>query len=134
MNFTKCTTIVATSFFVVAPSNGSADPTLECSVASSSQIETSACVATAEEKVNASLEAALGFAQTAAEVLDSVTGRENAVPALAASQTGWEAYRDAQCAFVGANFAGGSGTGIAITSCRVDLGRSRVNELMANAG
>ncbi len=109
-----------------------ADPTLECTDAPS-QVEIGACVSDMEERVNAALEVAYGFALDAAKELDEVTGRTVAQPAVEASQAAWSAYRDAQCEAVGASFGGGSGTGIGITACRVDLGRARVDELLRYA-
>ncbi|WP_171132108.1 MULTISPECIES: lysozyme inhibitor LprI family protein [unclassified Ruegeria] len=119
-------------FFLAAllvPFAASADPTLECSDASS-QVEIGACVRDMELAVNDAVEAALGIAQSSAQELDEVTGREVALAALVASQAAWNAYRDAQCEAVGASFGGGSGTGIGITACRVELGRTRVDELL----
>jgi uncharacterized protein YecT (DUF1311 family) len=115
--------------FLLVPSIAAADPALECNTGASSQVEIGECVAETEARVDAAVEAAYGFAMTSATDLDEVTGREVAVPALEAAQAAWTAYRDAQCEFAGATFGGGSGTGIAIRSCRVDLGRARVTEL-----
>ena len=115
--------------FLLAPSLAAADPALECNTGVSSQVEIADCVAETEARVDAAVEAAYGFAMTSATDLDEVTGREVAVPALEAAQAAWTAYRDAQCEFAGATFGGGSGTGIAIRSCRVELGRARVTEL-----
>jgi uncharacterized protein YecT (DUF1311 family) len=118
---------------VLAAGLAAADPALECNTGASSQIEIGECVAETEARVDAAVEAAFGFAMTSATDLDEVTEREVAVPALEASQAAWDAYRDAHCEFVGATFGGGSGTGIAIRSCRVDLGRARVTELLSSA-
>ena len=113
----------------LAPIAGFADPTLECTDAPS-QVEIGACVADMEARVEIALQSAYGFATDAARELDEVTGRAAAIPALEASQAAWAAYRDAQCEAVGASFGGGSGTGIGITACRVQLGRARVDELL----
>jgi len=102
---------------------------MECTDAGS-QVEIGACVGQAETNVEAALVQAFGLAADAATELDEVTGRTVALPALEASQAAWQAYRDAQCEAVGASYGGGSGTGIAITSCRVELGRARVTELL----
>ena len=59
-----------------------------------------------------------------------MTERETSVPALTAGQASWEAYRTAQCEFVGTTYGGGSGTGIAIRSCRIALARARADDLM----
>ncbi|MEX0327437.1 MAG: lysozyme inhibitor LprI family protein [Ruegeria sp.] len=109
-----------------------ADPTLECPDAGS-QVEIGACVSDMENRVNTAVETAYSLAQNAAAELDDVTGRVVAQPALEASQVAWTAYRDAQCEAVGASFGGGSGTGIGITACRVELGRARVDELLSLA-
>ncbi len=114
---------------VFFPLAAQADPSLECSDAGS-QVEIGECVSRAEERVEAALGIALEIAVAAAKELDEVTGRVTALPALDAAQNTWSAYRDAQCDAVGASYGGGSGTGIAITSCRIELGRLRVKELM----
>lgn len=111
---------------------GFADPALECSN-SGSQVEIGECVAKDEERVEAALATALRFALNAAEELDSIIERSAAVPALEAGQKAWETYREEHCAFVGATYGGGSGTGIAIRSCWTSLGRARVDELMRYA-
>ena len=110
-----------------------ADPSLECSIGRGSQVEIADCVAKAEATVDGAVELALSFARKAAEELDGATGRVVAVPALESGQMAWSTYRDQHCEFVGATFGGGSGTGIAIRSCRVDLDRARVEELMKYA-
>jgi uncharacterized protein YecT (DUF1311 family) len=119
--------------FVLAAVPAAADPALECNTDTATQVEIADCVAATEARVDAAVEAALGFAMASATDLDEITGREVALPALEASQAAWEAYRDAQCAFLAASFGGGSGTGIATRSCRVELGRARVAELLLHA-
>lgn len=111
------------------PFSALADPTLECPDASS-QVEIGDCVSEAEKNVRAAVEVAYGIAVQTAQELDEVTGRPAALPALEAAQAAWITYRDMQCEAVGASYGGGSGTGIGITSCRVELGRARVEELL----
>lgn len=123
------TTLAAIVLFAT-PFNAHADPSFECSLDLGSQVEIGKCVAEAEENVDRAVELALGFAMNAAKELDDVTGRRVAVPALDKGQQAWTDYRDAHCAYVGSTFGGGSGTGIAIRSCRVELGRARVGVLM----
>ncbi|MEM8729696.1 MAG: lysozyme inhibitor LprI family protein [Pseudomonadota bacterium] len=118
-------------WMVAYPLAGLADPTLECNA--SSQVEIGECLNTVAAGVDGALEVALEIAGSAAAELDEVTGREVAGPALEAAQAAWVAWRDAQCDFVGAGFGGGSGTGIAIAACRIDLGRARVDQLIASA-
>ena len=117
----------------LVPRLAAADPSLECSLSNGSQIEIGACVADAEATVEKTLALALGFATDSAKSLDEATGRPMATPALEAGQAAWTAYRDAHCDFVGSTFGGGSGTGIAIQSCRVELGRARIAELLSYA-
>ncbi|MFD0981283.1 lysozyme inhibitor LprI family protein [Tropicimonas aquimaris] len=119
---------VAAATAALAAFPASAGPDLECN--GSSQVEISQCVNTALEAVDNAVEVSLGFAMGAAGELDSVTGRASSVPALEAAQAAWSAYRDAHCEHVGATYGGGSGTGIAIASCRVMLGRDRVEVLL----
>ncbi|WP_109310621.1 lysozyme inhibitor LprI family protein [Ruegeria sp. AU67] len=109
-----------------------ADPSLECFDAGS-QVEIGACVGEMEKRVNMAVETSYGFAMQSAVELDEVTDRVVAQPALEAAQEAWRGYRDAQCEAVGASYGGGSGTGIAIASCRVDLGRARADELLRMA-
>jgi uncharacterized protein YecT (DUF1311 family) len=116
----------------LCPVGAGADPTLECS-GLGSQVEIGNCVGEAEARVNAALDIAYGAAMQAAVELDEITGRDVAVPALEAGQAAWAAYRNAQCDYVGATFGGGSGTGIAISACRVSLGRARMDDLLRHA-
>ncbi len=116
---------------LLAPTAGTTDPSLECSAAGS-QVEIGICVGAAADQVEAAMAIALEIAQGSAIELDEVTGRKVAGPALDAAQTAWAAYRTAQCDAVGASFGGGSGTGIAIQSCFITLGRARIAELMAS--
>ena len=85
------------------------------------------------ENVDVAIDTSGGFAMAAARELDEITGRDAAVPALEASQAAWSAYRDAHCDYVGATFGGGSGTGIGIDACRVEVGRARVDTLLRYA-
>ncbi|MBV1926719.1 MAG: DUF1311 domain-containing protein [Rhodobacteraceae bacterium] len=107
-----------------------ADPSLECSINNDTQVEIGTCLTATEAKVDGSVKLALGFAHGSAEDLDNVTEGAGSVKALEQGQSDWNAYRDAHCKFVGTTFGGGSGTGIAIQSCRIELGRLRVTELM----
>jgi uncharacterized protein YecT (DUF1311 family) len=116
---------------LIFATGAAADPSLECSLAAGSQVEIGNCVAAVEKAVDQVMEQALGYVQASAADLDEITARAVSVPALEAGQAAWSAYRDAHCEFVGSTFGGGSGTGIAITSCRIELGRDRIEELMA---
>ncbi|WP_405108380.1 DUF1311 domain-containing protein [Phaeobacter sp. BS52] len=121
------------SALLALPLPALADPAMECSD-TGSQIELRDCLKGDHIRANAALSQALGYAREAAADLDDTTGRQSASPALEAAQQSWEAFRDAHCAFVGTTFGGGSGTGIAILSCRISLTRGRVEALMDHAG
>lgn len=107
------------------------DPSLECSQGASSQAEIGGCIVETEERVDAALAQVLDWARASAAELDEVTGRVMVVPALEASQAAWEAHRDAHCEYLGTTWGGGSGTGISIGACRIELARDRMAELMA---
>jgi len=116
--------------FLALPLAALGDPQSECSVDATSQIEIGTCLETAERLADATVQSALEYALQSAQELDDVTERDSSVPALTAAQAGWEAYRTAQCDFVGTTYGGGSGTGIAIRSCRIALARVRADDLM----
>lgn len=126
--------VILAAGLMLAAGGASADPTLECGLGDATQVAIGECLAQTEAEVDQTIAQALGFAQDSAKSLDETTGRPAAVPALEAGQTAWSAYRDAHCDFVGATFGGGSGTGVAIRACRIDLGRERVAVLMRFAG
>jgi len=126
----KVRTKIAATFLLLVPVTAIADPQAECSIGASSQVEIGNCLTEVEKVADATVAVALGFAMDVAKELDDVTKRESSVPALTAAQAGWEAYRDQHCEFVGTTYGGGSGTGIAIRSCRIALARSRADDLM----
>ena len=106
-----------------------ADPTLECSIGTRTQVETARCLETVEAVATAAMRLRLAAARSQAEELDAVTGRDVAVPALDSAQAAWGAYAAAQCDYAGALFGGGSGTGIEIRACRITLTRERTQAL-----
>lgn len=110
------------------PMMAQADPAGECSDGSS-QVQIGNCVSKIEKLADQSMIAIYDFALRAAKELDELTERPVSVPALKASQEAWENFRDQHCEFVGTTFGGGSGTGIAVSSCRIELTRAREVEL-----
>ncbi len=118
-----------TTAVLALPLTATADPAMECGDAGS-QVEIAECVSKAETAVSDALELSLSFAMSSAAELDEITQRDVAVPALEQAQAAWSAYSDGHCEYVGTTFGGGSGTRIAITSCRMEIGRARVRELM----
>ncbi len=116
--------------FGASPFTVAADPSLECSTGLGSQVEIMNCLAETEVKVDKAIDLAFGFALNTAKELDEITGREVAVSTLELGQSSWSTFREAHCEHVGSTFGGGSGTGIAIRSCRVELGRERTTELL----
>jgi uncharacterized protein YecT (DUF1311 family) len=121
---------MAATLTITLPTFLAADPSLECGINNDNQIEIGECLTQTEAEVDGAVKLALGFANVSAKELDEITERDTSVKALQAGQSGWSTYRDAHCKFVGTTFGGGSGTGIAIQSCRIELGRLRVTELM----
>lgn len=119
---------VALTISLCVPNAVIADPATECQ--GSSQVEIGACVSETLQRVDETIDIYLGFAMSSAGELDEVTGRTVTVPALEAAQAAWSSYRLAQCDYIGATYGGGSGTGIAINSCKIELGRKRAEELM----
>lgn len=129
----KLHTILLPLAVVLFAGGAFADPAFECGMNNGSQVEIGECVAKMEETVAKTVEAALGIAKDTASSLDEATGRTVAVPALTAAHDAWKTYRDKQCEYAGAMFGGGSGTGIGISACRIELGRARIKELLAQA-
>ena len=124
----KRTLLIVVLLWMTTPTH--ADPVMECGAQHGSQVEISGCLAEVEKISNLAMETALGFTMNAARELDEVTDRKVAVPALETGQASWLQYRENHCNYVGATFGGGSGTGIAIRSCRIGLTRTRTDELM----
>jgi uncharacterized protein YecT (DUF1311 family) len=122
--------IVPALLALLVAADAQADPIMECGSQFGSQIEIGDCLADVEKNVDTTMQVALGFAMEAAKSLDTVTEREVALPALEAGHAAWSAYRDQHCEYVGATFGGGSGTGMAIRGCRIELARARTNALM----
>jgi len=118
---------LALALMAAFPTAALADPAGECG--GGSQVEIADCVALQEDAAEQSMQTILGFARASAAELDEITERSVTLPALEAAQTAWETYRAAQCDFIGSTYGGGSGTGIAIRSCRIELTRARETEL-----
>ena len=109
-----------------------ADAAMECSAQVPTQVEVASCVNEQLRIADLALEQALEFARDSATELDSITGRVDAIPALEKSQAAWIGYRNAECEYREALYAGGSGGGIAKVSCMVGLTRERLTEVMAS--
>lgn len=118
---------LALALMAAFPTAALSDPAGECG--GGSQVEIADCVALQEDAAEQSMQTILGFARASATELDEITKRPIALHALEAAQEAWETYRTAQCDFIGSTYGGGSGTGIAIRSCRIELTRARETEL-----
>lgn len=105
-----------------------ANPALECG--DGSQEEVGSCVADDEEGVEAALFNALEAAMVAAAERDNINGGTAVEAALMQSQTAWEAFRTAHCAFAGEAHDVREDAGIATRACWTTLGRARVAELV----
>jgi uncharacterized protein YecT (DUF1311 family) len=87
------------------------------------------CLVDLDRDAQASLRNAEATAGTRARELDAVTGRAGANAALAKSLRAFDDYRTAQCNYIKAVYASGTGAEQAGLACRVDLTRRRVREL-----
>ncbi len=88
------------------------------------------CLHDADAEAQAALNRAEGAAGTRAREIDTATGRSGANAALAKSLRAFTDYRRAQCDYVRAMYASGSGAEQGALGCRVDLNRRRVRELV----
>ena len=88
------------------------------------------CLTVLDTSANAALRDAEGRAATKARELDAVTGQTAAALAYDRSVRAYTQYRDAQCNYVKAMYASGSGAGQALLACRVDFARRRARELL----
>ena len=87
------------------------------------------CLLEAEREAQDALVKAEGDAGRKARDLDLATGRGGAAAALAKSMRAFADYRKAQCDFVRAMYASGSGADQGALGCRVDLNRRRARDL-----
>jgi uncharacterized protein YecT (DUF1311 family) len=107
-----------------------ADPIMECSVMTETQVELRACLDTQLEVSYRAMSEALALARTDAEELDRVTGTDGAVLALEGAQHAWEAFRDVNCQLRSTLAAGGSGAGSFQRACEINMTRARTDELL----
>jgi uncharacterized protein YecT (DUF1311 family) len=87
------------------------------------------CLLEAEREAQDALVKAEGDAGRKARDLDVATGRAGAAAALAKSMRAFADYRKAQCDFVRAMYASGSGADQGALGCRIDLNRRRARDL-----
>lgn len=103
---------------------------IDCEDSATSQVEMRACLQKVSKYVERTLDVASAAAAVEMRELDTVTSANiGAEQAFAVSRQAYGAYRDAACAAVGASYAGGSGTGIAILSCRQQMDWERANRI-----
>lgn len=125
------------SAFIIAgllcPTLSYANPESECGVDNENQVKIAACLKDTAKRVDVTIKQSLGFAVEAARSLDGNTGRKIVEPALETAQASWSAARDAQCDYVEATYAAGSGGNIANLSCRIEMGRERADLLLTFA-
>ena len=87
------------------------------------------CLVDADRDAQDQLNRVEGESARKARDLDTATGRPLAAPALARSMREFANYRKAQCEFVRAMYASGSGAEQAQVACMVDMTRRRVRDL-----
>ncbi len=124
-----CAGLLGFAMLACIEGSANADPMSECWIGNGKQ-EAQVCLGAVENNANAALDVILSQAMDAARKFDDVTApRRDVVPALNAAQEAWAQYRDKHCEFVEANWAGGSGTGMAVSNCRIEQARRRFDEL-----
>ena len=122
--------LVASVLLAGAPA-AAADPLGECQVTTPSEVAATVCLRADLAAADQVMAAALERVQAQADELDRVTGRPEARAAVDASQTQWQAFREADCRVRAALAAGASGSGRFALSCAVSLARVRAAELTA---
>jgi uncharacterized protein YecT (DUF1311 family) len=113
------------------PAPARADPLGECQVTASPQVAVTDCLRADLAAADQVMALALERLQAQADELDRVTGRPEARAAVDASQTQWQAFREADCRVRFALAAGASGSGQFALSCAITLARWRADELTA---
>jgi uncharacterized protein YecT (DUF1311 family) len=119
--------ILAAAACVVATSAG-AGALDEC-MARGDHAAVTRCLVDADKAAGGELAKAEAAAAKAARDLDSVTGRPGAGAAHARSKRSFAEYRKAQCDFVRAMYASGTGADQGALACRIDATRQRVRDL-----
>lgn len=105
-------------------------PSIACEDSATSQVEMRACLREMLNYVERTLEVASAAAAVEMRELDTVTSADiGAEKAFEKSRTAYAAYRDSACAAVAASYAGGSGAGIAMLSCRLQMDWDRANRI-----
>ena len=87
------------------------------------------CLADADAEAQTALVKAEGTVAKLARDLDTATGRPGAAAAFARSMRAFADYRKAQCDFVKAMYASGSGAEQAMHGCMIDMTRRRVRDV-----
>jgi len=114
--------------FALAPSVALAGALEEC-MSRGDHAAVTRCLQETDADVRGALERAEAAAASRARELDTVTGRPGAAAALAKSVRAFGEYRKAQCDFVQASYASGTGATQAGLACRIDHNRARIREL-----
>jgi uncharacterized protein YecT (DUF1311 family) len=125
------TSVLLASVLLAAPPPAAADPLGECQVTTPTQVAATDCLRADLAAADEVIAAALERLQARADELDRVTGRPEARAAVDASQTQWQAFREADCRVRAALAAGASGSGRFALACAVTLARVRAAELTA---
>jgi uncharacterized protein YecT (DUF1311 family) len=103
-----------------------------------SGVEERHCFALLADQTDREMAAHWRLALNKAKREDVIARRENAnrpmmVADLLASQRAWLRYREAQCAMISDQAAGGTGFGEMDSRCRIDLNRRRTADLKRRA-
>ena len=118
---------LAMAFILAAMATGtaSAGAVEEC-IGRGDHATATRCLVENEKEAQNALVKAEGDAGRKARDIDTATGRSSAAPALAKSMRAFADYRKAQCDFVRAMYASGTGAEQAYVGCIIDVTRRRV--------
>jgi heat shock protein HslJ/uncharacterized protein YecT (DUF1311 family) len=124
-------TVVAGLLLLTIAVDAPAGPLSECYAISASRVEIGPCLDRKLAEAEADLAAAVRAVRDRMTDLDRVTGRTDAGPAFERAQERFLAFREANCAWHGAQLASGTGAGDATRDCLVRMAQARAAELKA---
>jgi heat shock protein HslJ/uncharacterized protein YecT (DUF1311 family) len=124
-------TVLAGLLLLATAAGAPASPLSECYAISASRVEIGPCLDRKLAEAEADLAAAVRAVRDRMTDLDRVTGRTDAGPAFERAQERFLAFREANCAWQGAQLASGTGAGDATRDCLVHMTQARAAELKA---
>jgi heat shock protein HslJ/uncharacterized protein YecT (DUF1311 family) len=124
-------TVLAGLLLFAAAADAAASPLSECSAISANRVEVGPCLDRKLVEAEADLAATVRAVRDGMRGLDRVRGRTDAGPAFERAQERFLAFREATCAWQGAQLASGTGAGDVTRDCLVRMAQARAAELKA---